>query len=86
VDWPIIFLLVVLKIPVLYLGAVVWWAIRAKPEPPPGTERIHPATDPHPPWKPRRRRLGPQRGGPHASPSRRYPRPVHAAAARAERR
>jgi hypothetical protein len=33
VTWPIIFLLVVLKIPIVYLCAVVWWAIRAEPEP-----------------------------------------------------
>jgi len=31
VTWPILFLLVVLKIPVVYLCAVVWWAIRAEP-------------------------------------------------------
>jgi len=33
VTWPIIFLLVVLKIPVAYLCAVVWWAIRSEPKP-----------------------------------------------------
>ena len=32
-TWPIIFLLVVLKIPVAYLCAVVWWAIKAEPKP-----------------------------------------------------
>lgn len=30
--WEAIFFLVVLKIPVIYLGAVVWWAVRAEPE------------------------------------------------------
>jgi hypothetical protein len=29
-----IFLLVLLKIPVVYLCLVVWWAIRAEPQPP----------------------------------------------------
>jgi hypothetical protein len=29
--WEALFMLVVLKIPVVYLGAVVWWAIRAEP-------------------------------------------------------
>src|SRR5262245_22231213 len=29
--WEAIFMLVVLKIPMVYLGAVVWWAIRAEP-------------------------------------------------------
>jgi hypothetical protein len=33
VVWEIVFMLVVLKIPVVYLGAVVWWAIRAEPLP-----------------------------------------------------
>lgn len=29
--WEAIFLLVVLKIPMVYLAIVVWWAIRAEP-------------------------------------------------------
>ena len=29
--WEAIFMLVVLKIPLVYLCAVVWWAIRAEP-------------------------------------------------------
>ncbi len=29
-----LFLLLILKIPVVYLGIVVWWAIRAVPDPP----------------------------------------------------
>lgn len=31
--WEAIFMLVVLKIPIVYLAVVVWWAIRAEPEP-----------------------------------------------------
>lgn len=31
--WEIVFMLVILKIPVVYLCAVVWWAIRAEPRP-----------------------------------------------------
>lgn len=31
--WEAIFLLVVLKIPMVYLAVVVWWAIRAVPTP-----------------------------------------------------
>jgi hypothetical protein len=31
--WEALFMLVVLKIPVVYLGAVVWWAVRAEPTP-----------------------------------------------------
>jgi len=30
--WEAIFMLVVLKIPMIYLGIVVWWAVRAEPE------------------------------------------------------
>ncbi len=30
--WEAIFMLVVLKLPVIYLGTVVWWAVRAEPE------------------------------------------------------
>ena len=29
--WEAIFMLVVLKIPMVYLGIVVWWAVRAEP-------------------------------------------------------
>jgi len=29
--WEALFMLVVLKIPVVYLAAVVWWAIRSEP-------------------------------------------------------
>ncbi|MFO7572289.1 MAG: hypothetical protein R6W48_06790 [Gaiellaceae bacterium] len=29
--WEAVFMLVVLKIPVVYLAGVVWWAIRAEP-------------------------------------------------------
>jgi hypothetical protein len=39
-----LFLLVILKIPVVYLGLVVWWAIRAVPEPP-VTEETVPVSD-----------------------------------------
>jgi hypothetical protein len=31
--WEAVFLLVVLKIPMIYLAGVVWWAIRAEPVP-----------------------------------------------------
>ena len=33
VTWAMIFLLVILKIPIVYLCAVVWWAIKAEPKP-----------------------------------------------------
>ena len=43
--WEVFFLLVVLKIPVVYLCVVVWWAIRAVPDPLEGAAlpaRLHP--------------------------------------------
>ncbi len=52
-------MLVVLKIPVVYLCAVVWWAIKAEPQPLEGVA-VRSAPDPSPrcDW---RRRLKPKR-------------------------
>jgi hypothetical protein len=38
--WEAIFMLVILKIPLVYLGVVVWWAIRAEPIPGDGGEEV----------------------------------------------
>jgi hypothetical protein len=38
--WEAIFMLVVLKIPMVYLAVVVWWAVRAVPETPEGGEAV----------------------------------------------
>ena len=48
-------MLVILKIPVVYLCAVVWWAIRAEPTPLAGAGRLAPV-DPAPgcDWRARR--------------------------------
>jgi len=35
--WEAVFMLVVLKIPIVYLCGVVWWAIRSEPKPEHGT-------------------------------------------------
>jgi hypothetical protein len=55
--WEAIFLLVVLKIPMVYLGVVVWWAIRAEPSHEDGDEPVR-AFVPLTPcgWGERRRR------------------------------
>jgi hypothetical protein len=61
----IIFLMLVLKLPILYLIGVVWWAVRAEPRP---TEPalLPVATEGGPPSLPRRvRPRRPRRGGPH---------------------
>jgi hypothetical protein len=64
----IIFLLV-LKIPIVYVCWVVWWAIKAEPEvgTQGGTEGLNRMN-----WKPWTRppTAGPRRGGPHGRPSR----------------
>jgi hypothetical protein len=61
----IIFLMLVLKLPILYLIAVVWWAVRAEPDPPePAVLPV--AVDGEPPHSPRTARpRRPRRGGPH---------------------
>jgi hypothetical protein len=33
-TWEIVFMLLILKIPIVYLCVVVWWAIRSEPSPP----------------------------------------------------
>ena len=38
--WEVVFMLLILKIPVIYLGVVVWWAVRAVPEPGGGGEEL----------------------------------------------
>ena len=66
--WEAIFMLLVLKIPLVYLGVVIWWAIRAEPVPGEGSEPVQVLTPLTPcnwdDWK--RRRAG----------ARRVPRPL----------
>ena len=68
--WTAIIFLLILKIPVLYVCWVVWWAIKAEPEvgTQGGTEGLSGMN-----WKPWRRPPGssPRRGGPHGRLSRR---------------
>ncbi|HWH55038.1 MAG TPA: hypothetical protein VNT04_05620 [Gaiellaceae bacterium] len=69
--WELIFMMLILKIPIVYLALVVYWAIRAEPKPPePALLPVAPAApDDRPAWtsgrRPPRR---PSRGGPHTSP------------------
>ena len=76
--WEAIFLLLILKIPLVYLCCVVWWAIRSEPAPP---EPFEPALvtaplepDPRSGWRFLRRsaRARQPRRGPHGSPQRVY--------------
>jgi hypothetical protein len=58
--WELVFMMVILKIPIAYLAFVVWYAIRAEPEP---------GVDPndHSVWRPwsNPSEPRPRRGGPH---------------------
>jgi hypothetical protein len=81
--WFTLWFMVILKIPILYLGWVIWWAVKNPPEAYAGAA---PSEDGGgAPWRPPVRRGGPRRPervGPHGSPPRR---PERARFARAER-
>jgi len=62
--WELVFMLVLLKIPLVYLCFVVWWAIRAEPRDEQPAVAVH-VTDtppPHADWS-RARRPGRDAGG-----------------------
>jgi hypothetical protein len=73
--WEFVFMMVILKIPIVYLGLVVYWAVKAEPKPPePAQLRAEPFDlEPRPPWRPRPRV---PRRGPHGSPARARRAPV----------
>jgi hypothetical protein len=71
--WELIFMMLILKLPLVYLCWVVWWAIKAEPEP--GTQGGNEGIN----WRPWQRPAGPRprRGGPHGRRAR-----VHARVSR----
>jgi hypothetical protein len=70
--WELIWLMVIMKIPILYLCWVVYWAIKSDPRPEQAAALV-PSTDADlPPWQPRR--IRPRKPGPHGRPSRGYAR------------
>jgi hypothetical protein len=75
--WEFIFMMLILKIPIVYLCLVVYWAVKAEPEPPEHAVVRHELPDPGP--DPRQWPRTPGRRGPHSrphgSPTRRYKRP-----------
>ena len=83
--WEIVFLMVVLKLPIVYLCAVVWWAVRAEPRPPEGAH-VSVSVGPDAPPERFRRRARPLRRGPLRGPSRTPARPARAALAPARAR
>jgi hypothetical protein len=60
--WELVFMMLILKIPIIYLALVVWYAIRAEPEP--GVDPTEYSV-----WRPWHRTDGPRprRGGPHGT-------------------
>jgi hypothetical protein len=74
--WEFVFMMVILKIPIVYLCLVVYWAVRAEPKPPEPALLRASADGPEPrePWR-RRRSPRRRRPGPHGSPARGYARP-----------
>ncbi|HET9324380.1 MAG TPA: hypothetical protein VFO03_10920 [Gaiellaceae bacterium] len=61
----IVFLMLVLKLPILYLVAVVWWAVRAEPEPAEPAVLLKPDSSEPPRWPRPSHGRRPRRGGPH---------------------
>jgi hypothetical protein len=72
VVWEFIFMMLILKIPIVYLGLVVYWAIKAEPNPPEHALLSAEPPEPRDPWRWRAGRR--PRPGPHGSPTRRYAR------------
>jgi hypothetical protein len=89
-GWPeLVFMLVVLKLPVVYLCCVVWWAIKAEPRPEEGAATrvaLEPEPGPPCPWWRRRAALRHSPRGGQRGPARGPIRSARAAAARAEAR
>jgi hypothetical protein len=79
----ILFMMVVLKLPILYLAAVIYWAVKAEPRPYEGA--LLPVAGDSRPQPPRRPERRPRRGGPHGSPTRREARYARARPGRASR-
>ena len=80
VVWELVFMMVILKIPIVYLCLVVYWAVKAEPKPPePSRTGVVEPPDPRSPWAPRFRRPGP---GPRQVPQRRPARARRAAVSR----
>jgi hypothetical protein len=72
-TWITIWFMVILKIPLLYMCWVIWWAVKD----PPDAVGFEPVDDEHEGgdgsgWRrgPERDRRGSRRGGPHGAPAR----------------
>ena len=78
--------MVIMKIPILYLCWVVWWAIKSEPGKEEGAAlpAVLPPDSPEPGWRFRRERR-PRPARPHGGPTRVYQRTARAALARSRR-
>jgi hypothetical protein len=80
----IVFMMLILKLPILYLCGVVWYAIRAEPKPPePAIVPVEDRPGPVTPHAESRRHV---RGRPHSRPPRRPTGPRVGTALRERRR
>jgi hypothetical protein len=82
VDWTFVYMMLGLKLPIIALLWIVWWAVHAQPEPATGADDggISPRRHPRHP-SPRR----PRRRGPHGDPVLASPPRTRVARARARR-
>ena len=81
--WELVFLMVILKIPIVYLCYVVWYAIKAEPRRRGGSAGVRVTPDLPPPSYDRLRRRSRRRPPrPHGGPARVYARTARAAANR----
>ena len=80
-TWGFIWMMVVLKIPVVMLLWLCWWAIRQEPEPAAGDAGGGGGEDGH---SPRPRKPRPPRRGEHAVPAPQPPARVRAMAKRSD--
>ncbi len=82
-TWTFIWLMVLLKIPIVALFLIVRWAVRQTPETEPGFDGgIGPRTQPLHPHHPRSRLPRSPRRGPHGDPAPGAPRRVRALTSR----
>jgi hypothetical protein len=86
--WELIWLMVIMKIPIVYLCWVVWWAIRAEPRGEEGAAITAALPSDSPElrsgWRFRRRRR-PRPGRPHGGPTRVYARTARTTLAHSRR-
>ncbi|MDX6698414.1 MAG: hypothetical protein QOE65_1811 [Solirubrobacteraceae bacterium] len=82
-GWTFVYLMVALKIPIIALLWIVWWAVRATPDvaEAPGDGGVKDRPRPRHPRTPPRR--GPRRRDPHGAPLPASPPRVRTTAARA---